>query len=155
MDNDTKKYIKLLEDQNEALQQKIHDYVDKYEKHCIVVCSQLTGYSDKDYIMLHACFELLVDYVDNELNGEIVIRDEEATIAEMKQSNFHQDAIDVEIDILRKNNIKMIEMTELYDWWTKEYITGIHEKKIPYPKQYDIEQAFLLKLINMRAYLWT
>jgi hypothetical protein len=155
MNKDSEKYIKLLEDQNETLQKTINDYVEKYEKHCTVSCSHLYGYSDKDYIMLHVCFELLVCYVKDELNGKIEIRDEDEMVKQMKESNYHQDAIDLELKMLRENNAKMIEMKEVYDWWVNEYITGVHEQKISYPKQYEIEQAYLLKLINMRQYLWT
>ena len=96
----------------------------------------LTGdWTDNDIIMLHACFKLLTDCVENEqlLTGHI----DWTQTTEM---------------IIAKNEIE-----ELYNWWKKRLITeqGVKNDPIYNKDQYEEDNKMLVRLIAVRQYLWT
>lgn len=122
------------------------------------------GYYDIDYRMLHACFQLLVDYVENERPFEIIDWDHDDESRQIAQ-----------------------EIKELYYWWKNEYpmrrepIHDIDESLVPpltvvcrgdlteYPaweeackKTQELEERWdreddenLIRLMKIRPYLWT
>lgn len=92
------------------------------------------GWSDKDNVMLHACFQLLIDYLEKE---EL----EEQT--DWNQSEEYAEA-NKEIDILQ-------------NWW-KQRILDAEEGKINpvlNQSQYEKDNEMLIRLIKIRQYLWT
>lgn len=97
-----------------------------------------TRWTDRDTRMLHACFQLLTDYVKYEEPAEFTM-----TRDEFIELYRWEDKIDEERLKVRDT------MHELYDWWlkhqTEEWCDGADEK----------EQEMLIKLIQIRRFLWT
>lgn len=93
------------------------------------------NWSDKDRVMLHACFQLLSNCVEQEnlLDGDIDWNHTEATKAAQK------------------------EIQLLYDWWQKR--KSIDKQNaidlVLDKKQYEEDDAMLIRLIKIRRYLWT
>jgi len=88
---------------------------------------------DKDIVMLHACFQLLTDFIEKEVS---------------------KDVIDGEYDENVKNARK--EMDELYKWW-KQHIAKEAEGKLePIYKeeQYENDNEMLIRLIKIRRHMW-
>lgn len=83
------------------------------------------GWCDKDHVMLHACFQLLSDFVEKE----------------MKVNSYP----DWEASVETKNAKKEIE--ELYSWW--------QEWKKDEQQDHGIENEMLKRLIDVRMHLWT
>ena len=89
---------------------------------------------DKDLVMLHACFQLLTDFVEEEISQDIV--------------NWEHNE---EIKNARK------EIDQLYNWW-KERLKNEAENIIDpiWTKgQYESDNEMLIRLIKIRQYLWT
>jgi hypothetical protein len=114
-------------------------------------------YYDKDEILLHANFQILVDFVEKELH----------------YPNKELKELLVPIDDEDKNNKKTIQMIKnqnnttrkvinLYNWWKNirpsrinvwDYnIENPSKKEIEYDKEDD---KMLLQLIKLRNFLWT
>ncbi|MEH0153972.1 hypothetical protein V6R21_07470 [Limibacter armeniacum] len=92
-------------------------------------------WSDKDNVMLHACFQLLVDCVENEqlLDGHI----------------------DWSVDQLHIHARQ--ELLQLYNWWRKR-VEGEKQGEIVQTMdevQYQIDDEMLIRLIKVRRFLWT
>lgn len=95
----------------------------------ILKISSLTGdWVDKDIVMLHACFQLLTDYIEKE---------EKKIPTDWNQSPEHQ-STKAEIDFL-------------YEWW-RTRPEGLNELD---RKQFEIDSEMLIRLIKVRGYLWT
>jgi hypothetical protein len=83
---------------------------------------------DKDSVMLHACFQLLKDFVEKEDVGHM-------------RNNWNMD---------EEHKAAKTEIDELYNWWLSY--------SEPAVKTVDIieqENAMLIRLINVRWTLWT
>jgi len=91
-------------------------------------------WSDKDNVMLHACFQLLTDFVEQEIANDI---------ADWQHDDAHSNA--------RK------EIDELYAWWKQRIIKDNAGEidSIWGEGQYETDNAMLIRLINIRKYLWT
>jgi len=89
---------------------------------------------DKDIVMLHACFQLLTDFVEKEISQGIV--------------DWEQD----------ENTQKArIEINDLYVWWKQranKEATGMLDP-IWKKGQYENDNDMLVRLIKIRQYLWT
>lgn len=83
---------------------------------------------DKDSIMLHACFQLLKDCVEQENLLEC-----------------HLDWSNTE-----KERLAKIEIIELYQWWL-----SYSEADVPNWDANNIENIMLKRLIDVRWALWT
>jgi len=88
---------------------------------------------DKDIVMLHACFQLLTDFIEKEVS---------------------KDAIDGEFDENVKNARK--EMDELYKWWKQRIAKEAEGKLEPIYKeeQYENDNEMLIRLIKIRRHMW-
>jgi len=86
------------------------------------------GWCDADSLLLHACFQILKDFVENE-----------------KAFECH---VDWEYD--QKHTLAKTEILELYHWW-KSY----EEKDIPEKEVHLTENNMLKRLIDIRWALWT
>lgn len=86
------------------------------------------NWRDKDCVMLHACFQLLKDCVEQEklLSGHI---------------NWDAD---------EKNRLAKKEIEELYHWWLT-----YTESDTPNDDSYELENKMLVRLVNVRWALWT
>lgn len=92
------------------------------------------GWSDKDNVMLHACFQLLIDCIEKEKLHELTDWSQSEQFVEAKK----------EIDILE-------------DWW-RQRITAEEQGKIHpefHTDEYEKDNEMLIRLIKVRQYLWT
>lgn len=91
-------------------------------------------WADKDTVILHACFQLLTDFVEKE------------NIDNVPHSWTN--------DEKSKNARK--EIDTLYKWW-KSYLSKIRKGEIDSIKEneiYKLENEMLIRLISIRHYLW-
>ena len=92
-----------------------------------------TGWRDKDAVLLHACFQLLTDFLAEEALLPI----------DWDQSTEHQHA--------------KAEIEALAAWWTQRTVAeeaGAVDA-IWSPGQYEADNQMLVRLIQIRQYLWT
>lgn len=91
-------------------------------------------WTDKDMVILHACFQLLIDCIEEEKLFEF-------------------------IDWESNNDAKKIktEIETLYNWWIER--TEAEKKKgidsFWSEEQYKKDDEMLIRLIKIRKYLWT
>jgi hypothetical protein len=125
----------------------------------------LTGYCDKDEIMLHACFQLLVDFVQKEWHsgkskyfGKYFNIQQE--VIEMKKEGLPNKIIKSHTDCLNRQNRETKEIWDLYFWWTKVRPKRKHKEMLKIDNKgnflCDIEdEEMLTRLIKVRGCLWT
>lgn len=87
---------------------------------------------DKDDVLLHACFQILKDFVEQE-NEMIEVIDWKASEETIKAK--------AEIDFL-------------YDWW-KQRVKKDKDLTLLDEKIYNEDNQMLKRLIDIRKYLWT
>ncbi|WP_066800695.1 hypothetical protein [Moraxella oblonga] len=91
---------------------------------------------DKDGVLLHACFQLLVNFIHEEtsfINKDI------------------EDFIDWEENENRK--LAKQEMLFLYDWWQK--YNSEEFRSLPNWEDDELENEMLKRLIDVRWAMWT
>jgi hypothetical protein len=92
-------------------------------------------WSDKDKVILHACFQLLADCVENEnlLSAKMFDWKHSKTVIKEKA-----------------------ELQFLYNWWKRRLKKeGKHMSMAEEDKQYKEDNAMLIRLIKIRHRLWT
>jgi hypothetical protein len=97
--------------------------------HLLKIDSLSEDWRDKDSVMLHACFQLLKDFVEKE------------DVQHMK-NNWDAD---------EKHIAAKAEIDELYKWW----ISYSENCSVLDDKKYELENTMLIRLINIRWALWT
>lgn len=100
------------------------------------------GYYDTDIRMLHAMMTLMVQFVEEELEG----REDLVEKLELYRADGHS-----------KWEVAYQTLLEIYDWW-KDPIRRRHRRKSTivdeeFMRQWENEM--LIKLIEIRGYLWT
>ena len=80
---------------------------------------------DKDGVMLHACFQLLVDVIEKERLFEC----------------------DIDWEHSEKVRLEKQEVLAVYNWWLGYRITRDNE-------DIELENEMLIRLINIRSILW-
>ncbi len=129
----------------------------------------LTGYCDKDSIMLHACFQILVNFVKREWDDGKGWRAEtfggqhdiKKSRQDMVKWGYPKDLIKKGIQGLKHHNKINQEIWDLYNWWTKvrpardpDKCADWDHKKMDFVD--DVEDSEMLnRLIKVRRYLWT
>lgn len=129
----------------------------------------LTGYKDKDEVMLHACFQILVNFVKLEWDNGKGWRAEtfggqhdlKKSRLSLKKLDYPKELIDQEIAMLKCHNKINQEIWDLHTWWTKtrpardpDKCADWHTKKADFVD--DVEDSEMLdRLIKVRRYLWT
>ncbi len=104
---------------------------------CQLLISTLgDGWNDRDFILLHACFQCLTDCVEQEnlLDGHISWSHDE------QRQAVHR------------------ELTALYEWWKIRVIALKAEGGFLdaiYSGEYEKDNEMLIRLIKVRGYLWT
>jgi hypothetical protein len=91
------------------------------------------GWRDNDNVLLHACFQLLADFVEKEL-------------PESRWVNWQQD---------EHHAAAKKEIDALYAWWKdwqKKPATRSFDED---HEDYEKENEMLIRLINVRMYMWT
>lgn len=129
----------------------------------------LTGYWDKDEVMLHACFQILVNFVKQEWDegkgwrGETwaSYHDLKKTEKDLKSHGYTKRDIKTEIDNLKEHNRITKEIWDLYNWWTVTRPARDPKKCADWDKKNmdfvdDVEDnQMLARLIKVRRNLWT
>jgi hypothetical protein len=105
-----------------------HRTVDKYH---VVRTGLEPGYYDKDTQMIHACFNLLVEFVDRE-----------------QPWAYCQD---LDASSLKEKN----EIMGLYNWWKLRRDREDHVDYEESDRLHEEDQRQLHKLIDLRPRLWT
>jgi len=92
------------------------------------------SWRDKDVILLHACFQLLTDFVEKE----------------MLVQNYPDWNADEDIKNARK------EIEELYNWWQERKNNDLSKESFEEEHTlYLKENEMLKRLIDVRMYMWT
>lgn len=123
------------------------------------ITSLTEGWRDKDSVLLHACFQLLSDFVEQEIPKFPHINwnvSADVSNSVFKGIEFNP-ANDEKNDPTNTRDIKK-EFEELYAWWQewkkredKEKVSSFEEEHADYLK----ENEMLRKLIDLRMYMWT
>lgn len=129
----------------------------------------LTGYWDKDEIMLHACFQILVNFVKHEWDdgkgwrGETFggYHDLKAARKDLKARKYPKDIMKQELAMLKDSNKTTKEIWDLYNWWTKirpardpEKCADWDNKEMNFVDEVE-DNKMLARLIKVRGYLFT
>ena len=117
------------------------------------------GWRDKDSVLLHACFQLLSDFVEQEIpkypfiNWNIPVDNMNFVMRDVQFNAGNTE----DVNSANTRDIKK-EFEELYAWWQewkkKEDIkknSTFEEDHADYLK----ENEMLKKLIDLRMYMWT
>jgi hypothetical protein len=141
-----------------------HRTIDRFDR--IYISTLAPGYYDKDHQMIHACFQILTDFVEREKGIE--------GIEDLKKQ------IETESDpdckgLMERQYKDDIEIEELYNWWKNVYLkrkdpeyTG-PEKDYKSPEfekwskvytDWELacskeDEAQLIRLMKVREALWT
>lgn len=103
--------------------------------HQLLISTLNDGWSDKDFMLLHACFQCLTDCVEQEnlLDGHI---------------NWGHDD---------KVQAAHRELTTLYKWWKIRVVALAAESGFidTLSDNYEADNEMLIRLIKVRGYLWT
>lgn len=122
-------------------------------------------YIDKDEVMLHACFQLLVDYVVKEWDSGKSeyfggYFDTKKVKKDLTKDGYSKSHIKWEIASLEAQNKTTKEIWDLYNWWVNIRLKrdpcdmGKWDKKGNF--LYDLEdEAMLIRLMRVRLALWT
>ncbi len=118
------------------------------------------GWRDKDHVLLHACFQLLSDFVEQEIpkfppiNWNVPAGSTNAAV--IKGIQFGQNATG-ENASAGTLDIKK-EFEELYAWWQEWKKRNTMERKSTFDEDhadYLKENEMLKRLIDLRMYMWT
>jgi len=117
------------------------------------------SWTDKDHVMLHACFQLLSDFVEKEMSQFPYI-DWNVSANPMnaveKKLQFKPDSTTENVSADTRN-IKA-EIEELYAWWQKRKDNKIMNRSSSFNEDhliYKEDNEMLKRLIDLRQYLWT
>ena len=123
------------------------------------IASLTEGWRDKDSVLLHACFQLLSDFVEQEIPKFPHINwnvSADVSNSVFKGIEFNPGSAE-ENGPTNTRDIKK-EFEELYAWWQewkkkedKERNSTFEEDHADYLK----ENEMLKKLIDLRMYMWT
>ena len=122
-------------------------------------------YIDKDEVMLHACFQLLVDYVTKEwksgkskyFGGYFDLKKAKQDLQNLGYDKKH---IAMEIKSMVEHNKNTKEIWDLYNWWVNVRLKRDPSDMGKWDEKgnflYDLEDnAMLNRLIKVRQTLWT
>ncbi len=90
------------------------------------------SWRDKDDVLLHACFQILKNFVE-----------EEKQMVEIIDWNFSEET-----------KIAKIEIDFLYNWWKGRALID-NDLDILNEEIYNEDNQMLIRLIDIRKYLWT
>jgi len=117
------------------------------------------GWRDKDSVLLHACFQLLSDFVEQEIpkfphinwNVSADVSNSVFKGIEFTPGSTEENASTNTRDIKK-------EFEELYAWWQEWKKKDEIKKNSTFEEDhadYLIENEMLRKLIDLRMYMWT
>ena len=133
----------------------------KPEKRMIHRFRHIKGtWCDVDYKMIHACFDLLCDFVEKE-QGLVVLKDQWDHYKNLKWSEAKQQGYENKAavnNVMQSRRWDYEEVLDLYTWWTTEYLPKYKSgdwDPIWAPEHFEEEQDALRRLITIRQKLWT
>lgn len=103
---------------------------------CLKIESLNEGWCDKDHVLLHACFQLLSDFVEKE----------------MRAHNYPDWNATTESRHAKK------EIEALYEWWQQRKNDTIMDKSTSSGEDlaiYAKDNEMLKRLVDIRMHLWT
>ena len=118
------------------------------------------GWRDKDHVLLHACFQLLSDFVEQEIpkfphiNWNVPANSTNAAM--IKGIQFDQNVAEENASAGTRDIKK--EFEELYAWWQEWKKRDETERKSTFEEEhadYLEENKMLKRLIDLRMYMWT
>ena len=110
-----------------------------WDRHNVVKCKKLPPtWCDRDYVLLHAAFQCLTDFIEREQPWQFKASDDEIRKA------YEDCGVRAEREVRDWE-----ELRSLYNWW-KEY-----DEASPNSVQYEESTKKLHKLVDLRGYLWT
>ena len=102
-------YTKQLETENEELRNRLA----KLEGYKNILLPRITNeWHDRDYVLMHAVFSVLVEFVEQEWNGKVDLHSEEEIFAASS---------DKERELYITENKEKLELFELYRWWVQDH----------------------------------
>jgi hypothetical protein len=123
------------------------------------IYSLTDGWCDKDHVLLHACFQLLSDFVEQEIPKFPDIDwnvTEDLSNTVIKGIAFNQNTNEERASVNTRNIKK--EFEELYAWWQEWKKRETSERRSTFEEDhadYLKENEMLKRLIDLRMYLWT
>jgi hypothetical protein len=102
-------------------------------------------FTDRDYVLLHAMFATLVEFIEGEWKG---------TVKNQIHRSFKHCTNDAEIAMLRRENDEKLELMKLYKWWKVTY-PRLEKSVKHHIHGYDLENEKMKRLIELRKYMWT
>ncbi len=117
------------------------------------------GWRDKDSVLLHACFQLLSDFVEQEIPKFPQINwnvSADVSNSVFKGIEFNPGSTE-ENDSTNTRDTKK-EFEELYAWWQEWKKKEDIKKNYTFEEDhadYLIENEMLKRLIDLRMYMWT
>jgi len=124
---------------------------------------------DREYLILHACFQILSDFFEKELDTCTHVHTDIGWRKRLREAQRIKDPMERRstIDCIRGNAAVYGELRKLLKWW-KNYdrlrneamaktlkLKRFSRGKHPLEKFEEQEQKNLLRLIALRRYLWT
>lgn len=133
----------------------------KPEKRMIHRFRHIRGaWCDVDYKMLHACFDLLCDFVEKE-HGLAVLKYQFEYYKNLKWTDAKQQGYENKVavnNVMNSRKWDFDEVLDLYTWWTTEYLPKYKSgdwDPLFNPEQFEEEQDAFRRLITIRSKLWT
>jgi hypothetical protein len=109
------------------------------------------GYHDKDSLLLHSCFSLLVDFVEKELHGCERLN---KSIQAIEQDMFTPGRVDEEPWLVTELSGKEV-IRDLYLYWTIERPKLLKDNDGDELDIYYKDNEQLTRLITVREQMWT
>jgi hypothetical protein len=142
-------YIEDIEKQNEELQQKLATAqrqvaaLKSYNK--IRIPTIENDWCDRDIVILHAVFAILVEFVEKEWHGKADTYTRE---------DYRCCTTAAERRVLIKQNKDKKELFKLYLWWKNDF-PKLQDSPRWHIDGYKIETKKAMRVIELRGYLWS
>lgn len=141
-------YTEDIEKQNEELQQKLataQKQVAAFKSYNRISIPTIErSWCDRDEVILHVVFSVLVEFVEKEWKGKP---------EQYSRSDFRL-ACKAEKEILLKQNKEKRELYKLYLWWKNDF-PKLRDDPNWHVKGYDFETKKAMRVLALRGYLWT
>ena len=128
----------------------VHDWF--FPWNVIKIKTLSRNFHDRDTVILHANFQILTDFVEQELfsNHHEILVDVEREIKTLQDFDYSPEEIKKCIDAINKSNSDILKLMKLYKWWTIE--RPLREENYPkYPE--NMEKTILLMTSSKPVFL--
>lgn len=124
-------------------------FKDRFDPYNVIKIKTLgIHYCDPDEQMLHANFQILTDFVENQIKwGKESGHDYFDLSEDIKQAEYED-----EINQLKRHQTDRDELMALYNWWKKYSKDEIDS--LDSIEAYEIEEEMLIRLMKIRGCIW-